>query len=246
MAETLYLVMPAYNEAANLRDVVADWYPVLAAGDEASRMLILDDGSTDESAVVLEELAARYPQLHWWSRENRGHGATIRELYEEAVAAGADWILQTDSDGQTLSSEFASFWMRRSGMAMVIGDRHEREDGSWRRFVSWVLVQLIRLRLGVHLIDANTPYRLMRAEVLARLLPALPKDAHLVNALLAAAFVYDGQPCTWVPISFRARQGGVNSIDVPAILRHGRRFWGELGRARASFRSVLGPRWRGH
>ncbi len=245
MAETLYLIMPAYNEAANLRDVVADWYPVLAVGSEASRMLILDDGSTDESTVVLAELAARYPQLLWRSRENRGHGATVRELYEEAIAAGADWILQTDSDGQTLASEFASFWMRRSGMAMVIGHRHERQDGSWRRFVAWVLKQLIHLRLGVHVTDANAPYRLLRADVLTRLLPALPADARLVNALLAAACIHDGQPCTWVPITFRARQGGVNSIRIPAILRHGRLFWSELGRARVLFRSVLGPRWRG-
>lgn len=244
MVETLYIVMPVYNEEANLRDVVADWYPILEAMDPASRMLLIDDGSSDASAALLEELAQARPQLEVISRENRGHGATLRELYTRAIEAGAEWVLQTDSDGQTLPSEFGAFWLRRSGQDLLIGCRPEREDGRWRRFVSRVLGWTLQLVLGVHLVDANTPYRLMRAQALARWLEGVPEDAKLTNALIAAAADYVGSPTTWLEISFRQRQGGVNSIDLGAIVRHGWRAVGEFRRARSQFRAVFGPRRR--
>ena len=56
MGDTLYIVMPAYNEEANIREVVAEWYPILENGSEDSRMVISDGGSKDKTLEVLYEL----------------------------------------------------------------------------------------------------------------------------------------------------------------------------------------------
>ena len=53
MKDTLYIVMPAYNEEANIRNVVAEWYPVLACGAEDSKMVISDGGSKDKTLDIL-------------------------------------------------------------------------------------------------------------------------------------------------------------------------------------------------
>ena len=54
--DSLYIVMPAYNEEANIEGVVRQWYPVLAGKSEASRLVIADSGSNDRTHEVLENL----------------------------------------------------------------------------------------------------------------------------------------------------------------------------------------------
>ena len=53
MSESLYIVMPTYNEEVNIRNVVSEWYPILENGSEDSRMVISDGGSKDNTLRVL-------------------------------------------------------------------------------------------------------------------------------------------------------------------------------------------------
>ena len=129
--DVLYMVIPAYNEEANIRRVLEDWYPVLERHDGGgrSRLVVVDDGSRDGTRRILDEFAREHPLLIPLTRKNGGHGAAVLYGYRYAIAHGADYIFQTDSDGQTLPEEFEPFWERRSRYAMVIGDRtkiHQR------------------------------------------------------------------------------------------------------------------------
>ena len=63
------------------------------------------------------------------NKPNGGHGATVLYGYKYALKNGADYIFQTDSDGQTLPEEFEPFWKRRQKYDMVIGWRKDRQDG---------------------------------------------------------------------------------------------------------------------
>lgn len=58
MSETLYIVVPAYNESKNVEQLVQDWYPVVEAhnGDGSSRLVIIDDGSRDNTYALLQKL----------------------------------------------------------------------------------------------------------------------------------------------------------------------------------------------
>lgn len=222
--DCLYIVIPAYNEEENIRRVLEDWYPVVErhGGGGASRMVVVDDGSRDGTRKILDEFAAEHPLLVPLTKENGGHGAAVLWGYRYAIQNGADYVFQTDSDGQTLPEEFESFWERRKAYDMVIGSRVKRQDGFSRIFVTRALRMVLRFCFQVRVEDANTPYRLMRADTLAENLELIPEDFSLSNVAVSAIYAKKKIPVKYLPITFRPRQGGVNSINIPKILRIGR------------------------
>lgn len=108
--DNLYIIMPAYNEEANIGQVIRQWYPVVDKIGGESRLVIINDGSRDATYQKIKEAESLYPRLVGINKENEGHGATILKGYRYAIEKGADYIFQTDSDGQTLSEEFWQFW----------------------------------------------------------------------------------------------------------------------------------------
>ncbi|MDO4477597.1 MAG: glycosyltransferase family 2 protein [Lachnospiraceae bacterium] len=225
--EKLYLVIPAYNEQDNIARLVEDWYPVAEAHTDGAtceaRLLIVNDGSRDDTGRILDELATTRPLLSVIHKKNGGHGPAIYHGYQMALESGADFIFQTDSDGQTLASEFDTFWQNRHDYDMLIGHRKGRKDGFSRKCVSKVLAAVLHYYFHVRLVDPNTPFRLMKREALAPCLGIISENEPLTNALVSALMVKMGRRVKWLPITFRERQGGKNSINLKRIFRIGRR-----------------------
>ena len=169
----------------------------------------------------LQELEQARPFLKVLTKPNGGHGPTVLYGYHYAVSEGADYIFQTDSDGQTLPSEFERFWKLKETYDVVLGKRPGREDGAARVLVEKVLCVLLRLFFGVSVPDANAPYRLMKREVLENYLPMIPKDYHIPNVILTTFFSYYQEKLIFVRITFRSRQKGTNSINLQKIIRIG-------------------------
>ncbi len=217
--DILYIVIPAYNEAENLKRVLDDWYPVVEkhAGGGKSRIVIINDGSTDDTPSILKQYSSEHTLLIPLTQSNSGHGAAILHGYEFALNAGADYIFQTDSDGQTLPEEFEEFWNLRNNCDMAIGWRKKRQDGISRIFVTRVLRLAILFIFHTGVRDANTPYRLMKAETLKRYIGLIPNDFHLTNILISVIFSKKHCRVTSLPITFRPRQGGKNSINFRKI-----------------------------
>lgn len=220
--DKLYIVIPAYNEEATINQVIDDWYPVVENIGEESRLVIIDDGSKDHTYEQLESAAKTRPQLVAMTKPNGGHGATILFGYYYAVNQGADYIFQTDSDGQTLPTEFPPFWKERKNYDMIVGHRNHRKDGASRVFVTKVLKLVIRLCFHVDVVDANTPYRLMETKTFKEQLKLIPKDFFLANVLINVIYTKKSLNVKYVPITFRPRQGGVNSINMKRIFKIGK------------------------
>lgn len=221
--DILYIVLPAYNEQENIEAVVAQWYPIVEAVGPESRLVIVDDGSKDETYALLCRCAQRCPQLVALTKPNSGHGATVLFAYHYALDHGADYVFQTDSDGQTLPEEFWPFWEQRKNYDLVIGDRRTRQDGASRVVVTKTLKAVIRACFGVSIPDANTPFRLMEASTLRENLTLIPKDFNLSNVVLCVIYFRKHQRVKYLPITFRPRQGGVNSLNLPKIFKIGER-----------------------
>lgn len=221
--DILYIVLPAYNEQENIEAVVAQWYPIVEAVGPESRLVIVDDGSKDETYALLCRCAQRRPQLIALTKPNSGHGATVLFAYHYALDHGADYVFQTDSDGQTLPEEFWPFWEQRKNYDLVIGDRRTRQDGASRVVVTKTLKAVIRACFGVSIPDANTPFRLMEASTLRENLTLIPKDFNLSNVVLCVIYFRKHQRVKYLPITFRPRQGGVNSLNLPKIFKIGER-----------------------
>lgn len=144
-------------------------------------------------------------------------------------SGGAEYVFQTDSDGQTRPEEFEAFWERRKEYDAIIGHRSHREDGIARVFVTKVLQLVVLLCLGVWVTDANTPFRLMHRKYLKRYLELVPQHFNLPNIVLSAAYTRFRKARTlFIPITFRKRQGGVNSINLRRISQIGRKAIGDF------------------
>ena len=222
--DVLYIVIPAYNEEANIERVVNDWYPVIEkhAGGGSSRLVIIDDGSKDHTYAILESLKKNLPLLECITKKNSGHGSTVLYGYKYAISNNADYVFQTDSDGQTDPNEFEQFWEHRDINDMTIGWRKGRQDGFSRVIVTKVLKLVIRMCFHVTVIDANTPYRLMRADILKQYLDLVPDDFNLSNVLITVIYYKKRRKVQYIPITFRPRQGGKNSINMRRIFRIGK------------------------
>lgn len=217
--DVLYIVMPAYNEEETIRTVISDWYPIVEKhdGNGKSRLVVVDDGSKDSTGKILDELAGENPMMEVLHKENGGHGQAVLYGYRYAIKCGADYIFQTDSDGQTIPYEFEPFWRQRKRFDMVIGNRSARQDGLSRIFVTRVLRLILLLTFNRWIRDANTPFRLMKAGVLSQYLEYLEEGETLTNVMISAIYAGKNRSVLYRQITFRERQGGKNSIDLKKI-----------------------------
>ncbi len=129
--DKLYIIIPAYNEEKNIESVINSWYDILTKYEmsEESRLVVIDDGSKDNTFKNAMNLVNEKDKLIVKSKINGGHGSAVLYGYNYAIENGADWIFQTDSDGQTDPNEFAKFWENRNKYSAIFGDRQStRED----------------------------------------------------------------------------------------------------------------------
>jgi len=234
--DKLYIVIPAYNEEANIGRVIKDWYPIVEKIGNGSRLVIIDDGSKDHTFSIMQQQAKELEAFEPITKPNGGHGATVLYGYHYAINAGADYVFQTDSDGQTLPEEFWPFWEQRNSYDMVIGHRRGRQDGLSRVFVTKTLKLVLWLCFHVSITDANTPFRLMKATTLQKQLRQVPENFNLSNVMISVIYARKKLPVKFMPVTFRPRQGGVNSINMKKIIRIGKQAFKDFRRINKSLR----------
>lgn len=236
---SFYFVLPAYNEAANIAETIRVWYGVVERinreGVCRAVLAVADDGSRDDTYRIMSEF--RMEHFVPLTKPNGGHGPTVLYLYRYALEHGADYVFQTDSDGQTSPDEFWQMYDGRADYDFQIGHRRHRQDGWQRVFVTRMLGLLVWLVFGVRVTDANAPFRLMRASALREVLRFVPDNFFLSNVAISAIAVKRNYRVCFLPITFRPRQGGENSINMRRIIRIGWKAIGDLWRINARLRN---------
>ena len=86
--DKLYIVIPAYNEEEMITTVIDQWHQVAVSVGPESRLVVIDDGSKDHTYEIIKNCEKKYPQLIALTKENEGHGATIRYGYKYASSRG--------------------------------------------------------------------------------------------------------------------------------------------------------------
>lgn len=221
--DTLYIVMPAYNEEKNIELVVKQWYPVLEGKNGTSRLVVADSGSTDGTHQILLSLQKDFPQIEILGDTLKQHGPKLIALYNFAISQNADYVFQTDSDGQTNPHEFERFWSLRNDFDAIIGNRSVRGDGRSRAIVEKTVCLLLKLFFGVKIPDANAPFRLMKCSVLERYMSRFKVDYPLPNIMITTFMSYYNERLAFREISFKPRMAGDNSIDIVKIIKIGLR-----------------------
>ena len=227
----LIIVIPVYNEAANLESLLRDWQPVFQATGAPYRFVFIDDGSKDDSLALLRDRAADNPTLDVHTQPNAGHGPAILKGY--CHAQQAEWVFQLDSDHQLDPAAFHQLWSNRSQYDLLLGQRTEKHASAGRRSLSLISGLLVRTLYGAGVSDANCPYRLMRGADLRQALGKVPPDSFAPNILITAWFLLKKKKIFTTDVEYRKQ-------DRRASRMSGYMFRGAL----RSFGQTLTFRWK--
>ncbi|MGD1103259.1 MAG: glycosyltransferase family 2 protein [Terriglobia bacterium] len=201
----LTILMPARNEEEIIAAAVTEWHAEVIAKLPGSRLLVIDDGSTDGTPEVLGQLARTLPGFAFIRREvNAGHGPALLFGFRQV---DSEFVFQTDSDRQHCPADFWRLWELRNQFDFVFGVRIKRQDGAFRQLVTALMRILNWLLWQVWISDANCPFKLMRAEALAAVLKHVPEDAFI--------------PMVMVSILARRLRFRVTEVRVPHLPRRG-------------------------
>ncbi len=189
-AEKILALVPAYNEAVHIGAVVAGARAYLP-------VLVVDDGSTDETAVQAQQAGARV--LH--QELNQGKGAALKAGFRQALQWGYEAVLTLDADGQHDPAEIPRFLeaYRSQQADLIIGERDFRHIPAVRRLAntlgrisfSWALGQPVR--------DNQSGYRLVSSRLVQALL-ASKEQGFQFEVEMIVVCVRGGYRLGWVPI----------------------------------------------
>jgi len=159
----LSVILPAWNEADNLPDTIKKLSDLLRDTVDLE-IIVINDGSTDQTISVLQALAGDYPMLRWITQpENQGYGAAIRAGLESAKK---DFVFITDADGQIDCSPLPGLLKEFQGWDLVIGFRQKRKDPFYRIIYGKAWNILCRILFNTKLRDIDCAFKLMRRESL--------------------------------------------------------------------------------
>lgn len=195
----LSVVLPAFNEEANLERVARDCTTYLTVRMPDHELLIVDDGSRDRTGPILDRLAAEIPQLRpIHHATNRGYGAALRTGF---AAAAKRFVFYMDSDGQFDIRDLDRVLpLVTDSDHIVTGYRIERRDPLLRRLNAKMFNGfLVRILLGVRVRDLNCAFKVIPKKILEQL--TLESTGALINAEIFGRAVRRG---------FRVREIGVH------------------------------------
>lgn len=201
MAKHLSIVIPAFNEGAAVGPVVAELRRMLRESDIDAEVIVVDDGSSDDTGGAARSAGARVIR----HRSNRGYGASLKT---GIAAARHDLVAITDADG-TYPAHFLPEMLRALERAdMVVGARTGANVHIpvVRRPAKWVLNRLANYVTGSNIPDLNSGLRVFRRDVVMQYFPILP-DQFSWTTTITMAMHSDKYAVVYLPIDYRARTG---------------------------------------
>jgi glycosyltransferase involved in cell wall biosynthesis len=158
--EGLSVVFPVYNESAVIKATISKTILNLRKYIKYFEIIAVNDGSTDNTQSLLDEIQLAYPELILVAEEeNKGYGAAIRKGID---LAGNDWVAIMDSDGQYHVEDFKDFWEKRHFFDFILGYRKIRKDNLYRKYLAKAGNVIGRFFLKVNIKDVNCGFKLFR------------------------------------------------------------------------------------
>jgi dolichol-phosphate mannosyltransferase len=229
-APRLSLVLPAYNEEGNIERAVREAAAAAATLTPEYEVVIVDDGSRDDTAARLQALQPEMGQHLQVVRHpvNRGYGAALRSGFQ---AARGELVFYTDADNQFDLGELGGFLPLMEEWDAVLGYRARRQDPPLRLFTSRVFNQLAAWTLGFRVRDVNCSFKLFRGNLL-RALP-LVSDDFMIDAELVTRVQRLTPRVTEKGVTHLPRVAGRSTVrpwHVPNTLASLARLWLSLRR----------------
>ncbi len=220
----LSLVLPAYNEAAGIRQAVIEADDALARLGVPYEVVVVDDGSSDDTSAIVSEEAAARPHVRLLKHEkNQGYGAALRTGFE---AARFGRVAFSDADCQFHLDDLGILLPLTEDVDIAVGWRIDRKDPWRRRFLSKGYNLIARTLLGTTVRDIDCALKVFRKDALARILPEA--RGFFVNTEMLTRARQVGLTVAEAGVRHRPRVRGTSTVslmDVPRVLSNLLPFW---------------------
>jgi glycosyltransferase involved in cell wall biosynthesis len=174
---SLSVFFPAYNDAGTIASLVITALQSASKLTPNYEIIVVNDGSADSTAQILDELARVYPQLKIVTHPvNRGYGGALRSGFSNA---SKDVIFYTDGDAQYDPSEIELLWpMMAPDVDLVNGYKISRSDPWHRIVIGRIYHHTVKLMFGLRVRDVDCDFRLLRRSIFERV--QLEKDSGVI------------------------------------------------------------------
>jgi dolichol-phosphate mannosyltransferase len=217
-----WLVLPTYNEAANLEAVVA---AALRSLPDSARVLIVDDNSPDGTGEIADRLAAERDAVRVLHRPRKeGLGPAYLAGFRLALEGGAGLVLEMDADFSHDPADLPALIAASERAGLVIGSRYVpgggiRDWSALRRGISRGGSAYARLVLGVGVRDLTGGFKCFRREVLEAIdLDSVDSKGYAFQVELTLRAIEGGFEVLEVPIVFRERRAGASKMNGAIVL----------------------------
>jgi len=204
------LFLPAYNERENLGAAIAALDAAAAAATDDYEIIIIEDGSTDGTAVLADELAEHYAAVRVVHQErNAGYGPAVLRGFAEATK---EYIFYTDADRQYDYRQFAEFLPRARNFDVLSCYRRHRGDPATRLLLAAAYDLLLRLFFGFPLRDADCSFKFFKRASVRDV--AVAARSGFVEAELLLKCRVHGLRLSQAPVRHYARAAGAVSFEL--------------------------------
>lgn len=208
----LNVIIPVYNEADIIEVVVHDWVEQLNKLKIEYRINIYNDGSTDSTKDILEDIKVNYPDVvKIINKINSGHGPTILCGYNDNL--DSKWIFQVDSDNEIKARHFKFFWKKRDSYDFIIGNRINRKAPIIRKIMTYISKLTVLILFGNGIKDVNSPYRLMKTDTFKTIFKSIPENTFAPNIIIAGMALEKKLKVKQIDVIFESRESGINSLN---------------------------------
>jgi glycosyltransferase involved in cell wall biosynthesis len=163
----LSVFFPAYNDSGTIASLVISARQTAASLTPDFEIIVINDGSADATAQIVDELARTYPEVRVVHHpRNRGYGAALRSGF---AAATRDLVFYTDGDAQYDPSEMVILWNAlRDDIDLVNGYKISRSDPLHRILIGRIYHHTVKRLFGLRVRDVDCDFRLVRRSIFAR------------------------------------------------------------------------------
>lgn len=209
---SLSVVFPAYNDGGTIASMVAAAWIACQQATDDFEIIVVNDGSSDYTALVLEETAKRYPELRVITHEsNRGYGAALRSGFS---AATKEWVFYTDGDSQYNPLELVELVNAlRSDVDVVNGYKLSRNDAFMRIIIGRAYHYFVKALFGIRIRDVDCDFRLIPRRILNEI--KLKSVSGAICLELVKKIEDAGCRFAEVPVNHYSRKYGVSQFFVP-------------------------------
>ncbi len=198
-------VFPAFNDAGTIPSMILAARMALRQVTDDYEIIVTDDGSTDYTGVILDEMTTLIPELHVIHHPaNLGYGCALRSGF---AAATKEWIFYTDGDAQYNPLELVNLVSAlQPGVDVVNGYKIARHDPLLRRIIGRTYHYLVKLAFGFHLRDVDCDFRLIRRRIFSEV--SLESKTGTLPLEIVKKFQDKGFVFSEVPVHHYFRQYG--------------------------------------